>query len=95
MGSSGDTRGSVDIMKRDSAEDASEELVAVRTFLSDSEAEIAKGALTAFGIESLLSHDDCGGQRAHLNLVRGIRLMVRSTDAAAAEEALTSGMEDE
>jgi hypothetical protein len=82
-------------MKPDSAEDASQELVAVRTFLSESEAEIAKGALTAFGIESLLSHDDCGGQRTHLNMVRGIRLMVRSADLAEAEEALTAGMEDE
>ena len=61
-----DARASVGIMKPDSAEDASQELVAVRTFLSESEAEVAKGALTAFGIECLLSHDDCGGQRAHL-----------------------------
>ena len=58
----------------------SEELVAVRIFISESEAEVAKGALTAFGIESLLSHDDCGGQRAHLNLAGGIRLLVKSED---------------
>jgi hypothetical protein len=71
------------------------ELVAVRTFISESEAEIAKGALTAFGIESLLSHDDCGGQRPHLNLTGGIRLLVRPEDLKTAEEALTSAPDTE
>jgi hypothetical protein len=66
-------------------------LVAIRTFLSESEADIAKGALTAFGIECLLSHDDCGGQRPHLNMGGGIRLLVRPDDAERAEEALTAG----
>jgi hypothetical protein len=73
----------------------SESLIAIRTFVSESEAEIAKGALTAFGIDAVLSHDNCGGQRAHLNLVGGIRLLVMPDDAAAAEEALTGGGEAE
>ena len=66
-------------------------LTVIRTFLNETEADIAQGALTAFGIESFLSHDDCGGQRPHLNLVGGIRLMVNPDDAAQAEEALTAG----
>ena len=65
-------------------------LTAIRTFISETEAEIAQGALTAFGIEAILSHDNCGGQRPHLNLVGGIRLMVRPEDVEQAEEALTS-----
>ena len=68
-------------------------LTVLRTFLNETEADIAQGALTAFGIESFLSHDDCGGQRPHLNLVGGIRLMVNREDAAQAEEALTAGEE--
>lgn len=70
-------------------------LIPVRTFISISEAEIAQGALTAFGIESTLSHDDCGGLRPHLNLAGGIRLMVRPADAKAAEETLMSAGESE
>jgi len=73
----------------------SEDLIPIRTFLNEFEAEVAKGALTAFGIESLLSHDDCGGQRAHLDLTRGIRLLVRPEDRAQAEEALAEGIEAE
>jgi hypothetical protein len=72
-----------------------EALVSIRTFFSESEADIAHGALTAFGIESLLSHDNCGGQRAHLNLARGIRLLVKPEDVAQAEEVLQVEPESE
>ena len=72
-----------------------EPLIPIRTFISVSEAEIAQGALTAFGIESTLSHDDCGGLRPHLNLAGGIRLMVRPADKSVAEETLTSPAEVE
>jgi hypothetical protein len=68
-----------------------EDLIAIRTFTSESEADIAKGALQAFGIECMLSHDDCGGQQPPLLMGEGVRLMVRSGDAAQAEEALTAG----
>jgi hypothetical protein len=79
----------------DNARSENQDPIPIRTFLSESEAEIAQGALTAFGVESLLSHDDCGGQRPHLNLVGGIRLLVRPDDAERAEEALTAGPESE
>ena len=72
-----------------------QDLIAVRTFLSESEADIAKAALEAFGIDCMLSHDDCGGQRPHLNMGEGIRLLVRSSDAGQAEEALTAGEDQE
>jgi hypothetical protein len=77
------------------ADTTSQNPITIRTFISESEAEIAKGALTAFGIESLLSHDDCGGQRPHLTLTGGIRLLVRPEDAERAEEALTADAEAE
>lgn len=70
------------------------DLVPIRTFINETEADIAHGALTAFGIESFLSHDDCGGQRPHLNLVGGIRLLVNPEDVAQAEEALTAEPEN-
>lgn len=82
-------------METGSDPQASQDLIPIRVFISESEAEIAKGALTAFGIEALLSHDDCGGQRPHLNLVGGIRLLIRPADVERAEEALTAGPETE
>lgn len=65
-------------------------LVTIRSFISESEAEIAKSALAAFGIDCMLSRDDCGGQRPHLSLGEPIRLIVRSEDAETAEEVLTN-----
>lgn len=68
----------------------SEGLVAVRTFTTELEANIAKGALEAFGIECMLSRDDCGGQRPHLAFSEGLRLLVRSRDAERAEQVLAA-----
>ena len=73
---------------------ANGEVVTVRSFISELEADIAKGALEAFGIKCMLSRDDCGGQRPHLLIGAGIRLLVRSGDAARAEEVLASQTEE-
>ena len=77
-------------MKIPDLEAADPELIAIRTFISEPEAEIAKSALAAFGIECILSRDNCGGQRVHMNMGEGIRLIVRSEDAERAEDVLTS-----
>ncbi len=71
-----------------------DDLVPIRSFTNEFEADIAKAALDAFGIENMLSRDDCGGQRPHMSLGAGIRLLVRSHDAERAEEALASGVEE-
>jgi hypothetical protein len=73
---------------------ANDEVVTVRTFISESEADIAKAALEAFGIECMFSRDDCGGQRPHLVIGTGIRLLVRSEDAERAEEVLANRGEE-
>ena len=70
------------------------ELITIRTFTNEFEANIAKSALEAFGIRCLISHDDCGGQRPHLTLTGGVQLVVRSADAEQAEEVLTSKPEE-
>jgi hypothetical protein len=70
------------------------DVVTIRAFISESEAAIAKAALEAFGIECMLSRDDCGGQRPHLLLGAGIRLLIRSEDAERAEEVLASQTEE-
>ena len=76
------------------SEAAQPDLVTIRTFASEFEAQIAKSALEAFGIQCLTSRDDCGGQRPHLTLTGGIQLVVRSADAERAEEVLTSKPEE-
>jgi Putative prokaryotic signal transducing protein len=67
------------------------DLIQIRSFTNEMEAEIAKSALDAFGIECMISRDDCGGQRPHLAFSGGIRLLVRADDAERAEEVLKGG----
>lgn len=68
-------------------------LVTIRRFGSESEALIAKAALDAFEIDSMISSDDCGGQRIHLAITEGIRLLVRARDAERAEEVLSAPLD--
>jgi len=63
------------------------QLIVVGTFLNQIDADVAKGALDAAGIESIISADDAGGQRPHL-WMGGIRLLVRAEDAEEATEIL-------
>jgi hypothetical protein len=63
------------------------DLVSVRTFLNNIEAELALSALEAAGIHALLRRDDCGGVRPSLWL-SGIDLLVRAEDAADAAAVL-------
>ena len=65
-------------------------LVTVGTFLNHIEADLAKSALEAAGIESMIRSDDCGGVRPHL-WMGGIQLLVRDGDAQRALEILNSG----
>ena len=71
------------------AESAPSMPVVIRSFTSEWEADIAKGALEAFGIESMISRDDCGGQRPHLAFSAGVNLLVRAEDVERAEEVLS------
>jgi hypothetical protein len=55
------------------------------------EAEIARGALEAAGIDSAIQTDDVGGLRPDLATRFGVHLLVRQSDAAEAEGILTGG----
>jgi hypothetical protein len=63
------------------------DLVVIRTYLNRIDAEIAKGALDAADIDSLISADDAGGLRPGL-WMGGVRLLVRAEDADRATEVL-------
>jgi len=64
------------------------DLVVVGTFKSRPEAEMAKSALEAAGIESMVQTDDAGGLQPGLWEGRGVSVVVRSADAQTAHEIL-------
>ena len=63
------------------------ELVVIKTFLNRIEADLAKGALEANGIEAIIRADDAGGTRPSL-WTGGIELLVRAEDVEAASVVL-------
>jgi hypothetical protein len=66
--------------------------VVVRTFLNHIEADLARTALEAAGIEALVRQDDCGGVEPVL-WVNGLSLVVPAADAEAAAEILATSSE--
>ena len=67
----------------------SNELVVVRTFNDQFAANVAKSALDAAGIDSLVRSDDAGGQYTSvLAFTKGVEIVVRAEDAQRAEEVL-------
>jgi len=62
-------------------------LVVVRTYINKIEADVAKSALDAAEIESLVRADDCGGARPGLWL-SGVELLVREEDVNEANAIL-------
>jgi hypothetical protein len=65
------------------------DLVTIRTFVGELEANLAKSRLQAVGIDSMLGRDDCGGMRPSLSWAQGIKLVVRSDDAERATAVLS------
>jgi hypothetical protein len=59
------------------------DLVPVRVFLSNPEAEVARTALQAAGLHVVMRRDDCGGARPSLWLT-GIALLVPREEAEVA-----------
>ena len=70
------------------------DLVTIRTFGKEFDANLAKSALQAAGIDSIISRDDCGGIQPFLTMTQGIKLVVRSGDAHRAAEVLANKAED-
>ena len=66
----------------------SEDLVVVATFGDRQEAELARGALEAAGIDAMVRSDDCEGLRPGLTFSNGAQLIVRASDADTAREIL-------
>ena len=64
-------------------------LIAIATFGSHIEGDLARTALEAAGIESTLRDDEGGGQYPNLAFAEGVVLLVNETDVAAAREILS------
>lgn len=63
-------------------------LIAVATFGSHLEGELARTALEAAGIESMLREDEGGGQYPALAFSEGVALLVSEEQADAARDVL-------
>jgi hypothetical protein len=70
------------------------ELVVVGTFMSRPEADVAKSALDAANIESMVLGDDAGGLQPGLWEGRGVAVVVNRDDEQAAREILETGTDD-
>ena len=65
-----------------------DELVVVRTYPTVIDAELAKTALDAFGIDCMVRSDNQGGQSPGLTFTRRAELLVRADDLEAVEDIL-------
>lgn len=63
------------------------DLTVIRTYINNFEAQLAKSALEAAGIESAIRSDDCGGMRPHMQMA-GVELVVRTENAIEANAIL-------
>ena len=64
-------------------------LIILKAFSSEIEAELAKGALEAEGVDSIISSDTAGGMRPHLAWAgSGFKLMVREDEVTIARTIL-------
>jgi hypothetical protein len=66
------------------------DLVVIHTFTSRPEADMAKSALDAAGIEAIVVADDAGGTQPGLWEGRGVAVVVNRENEQAAREILDS-----
>ena len=64
------------------------DLVVVGRFNNRFEADVAKSALDAAGLDSMIRSDDAAGLRPPMSFTNGVELIVRAADADAARDIL-------
>jgi len=68
-----------------------DDLVVVRTFATEAEADIAASALESAEIDAMIQADTAGGMRPHIAWASGgFKVLVREEDALEAREILAS-----
>ena len=58
------------------------------TYISDTQADMARMTLEGSGISVSIKKDDCGGMRPYLQFATGVQLLVPTEDLARAMEIL-------
>ena len=71
---------------------AEPDLIVLRMFKNRIDADLAKSALDAAGIDTILSADDAGGLQPGLWASEGVALLVRPEDALRASAILDTEM---
>jgi len=64
------------------------DLVILSTFNNQIEADLARSALEAMGIESMVRADDAGGEQPGLWVGEGVQILVREGDAELARTVI-------
>ena len=66
----------------------SKEVVVLKTFNNEIEAEMAQQVLHEAGVTAFVFKDDAGGMEPQLQLTNGVRLVVNRADAQHAHKTL-------
>ena len=66
----------------------SEEVVVLKTFNNEVEAEMAQQMLHEAGVTAFVFKDDAGGMEPQLQRTNGVRLVINSVDARRANRLL-------
>ena len=66
----------------------SQEIVVLRVFDNEVEAQMSQQMLRDAGVTSFIFKDDGGGMEPHLQRTNGVRLVLQSVDADRAQDIL-------
>ena len=66
-----------------------DDLVVLDTFTNHIQADLARSALDAMGIESMVRADDAGGEQPGLWIGDGVQILVRARDAELAKMVIS------
>jgi predicted Fe-Mo cluster-binding NifX family protein len=66
----------------------SDEIVVLRVFDNEVEAQMAQQMLRDAGVATFIFKDDGGGMEPHLQRTNGVRLVLNSDDAVRAQDIL-------
>jgi hypothetical protein len=68
---------------------SADDLVILDTFTNHVQADLARSALDAMGIESMVRADDAGGENPGLGFGQGVQILVKARDAELAKMVIT------
>ena len=68
---------------------SADDLVILSTFNNHIQADLARSALDAMGIESMVRADDAGGEQPGLWIGEGVQVLVRERDAELAKMVIS------